>query len=1378
MRGNANCWDAAVTMATSITSSNQNEGGGLEPPSCSERLDETKISAVYESVVLISDGTAGKMCDHDEELVAKRFDDASPSTTKYGFESPASTVRGHGSGRDLLTVFMKQDSRHCDDSGGGDNDSVKCASPVEANLPLLTTNPSSCSTSSVHLGGSTDQQQLSALRIDSLPDDDHDENGGDNSFTEYRGDGKKGECSVVLVESDSPMTEDDGGESAESLRCHEPCASSCLDENEVCAIPYSDSSDVRRSDGQHDSSSVGASPTSVHAWLENAAKMLEIHLQQRRQHEAQGRKVDTPESTEHDEQCIYEESEGGEEEIVEQNLSEPPADSGFAWDLALHQMIQPKSNVRSWLDRSGSLFEDHLRKRQEHLAMESHSDSDCDNGIGEEAADDAADRVVQTESNVRSWLDSSGSLFEDHLRKRQEHLVLETHSDSVCDNGIGEESDETGNRAGQPESNVRSWLDRSGSLFEDHLRRRQGQLAIETDSDSVCDNSISEDADETEIEIVDDLDGLSVRESNDEMLATSGKFSEALHGDAGALSDPLPATSVGDWLEKSSTLLEEHLLRRQREQDQIYEAPKPEQKHLSEHNSEIGHDDSFLDKGIQDCCQSAESPASAIQPKLNSPNKSFSLLHSASQNSVCHESAVSDPNYETSCFDDNKVTPSFFCELPEQCDDPPKTFSQEQNVRDWLETSAVLLEKHFEQKEQCQDEPCCEMGLSVVTSSTKLHKVRGGSILFDQDSASADLGAPSVSDFADTPCRRANHGSLDLEVKDERINDHPKGPSPPGIFVSSHSMINCTIETMPTQVEQSKPNVREWLESRGKLLELHLQQRRTPTHSLRDDIEDGTVIEEILEDYCIETNPEAQQIDQEMLLKQQQIETRARNKAPPQNVSTWLNSTANMLDKHLEQRKQSFNVMEDREAAHAAESSDADHEDVETNDTPALNVSTWLKSTACILDKHLEQRQQSFSVLESRETEYAAEVSDTDFEEVETQEAPASNVSTWLQSTASMLDKHLEQRQQKVGALNGREADHAAETSESDLEEVETLSEPMFVDSSENSSSDSVVSSSSEHSGLKTSGTSNLRSWLASTEDVLESMLLKRPQTSVGPLHHDTDSSNDSQRSCELDSAESDGSTAQLDSLALNTSNKCRLDGEAMQKPKIVPGSKNLRAWLESTANQLERKIQQRQIDYCKSVHLDAGDEASEDEEATADDRSECPPFVPAELDSVISPALKVEEAQESEEAPSSTAPTASGNGTCSPSKGEDSVPHAIPAAPYSFSAVSVSFLAFNVKTSTAMKVFEEALRILRPGGRVYLVDYDGRTVNKLPSDWRKILTRVEQFDPIEMQVHGMQEEEIRKILSCMGRSSTKYLEQGYTMARWVGVVPLDFSLF
>ena len=82
MRGNANCWDAAITMATSITSSNQNEGGGLEPPSCSERLDETKISADYESVVLISDGTAGKMCDHDEELVAKRFDDASPSTAQ------------------------------------------------------------------------------------------------------------------------------------------------------------------------------------------------------------------------------------------------------------------------------------------------------------------------------------------------------------------------------------------------------------------------------------------------------------------------------------------------------------------------------------------------------------------------------------------------------------------------------------------------------------------------------------------------------------------------------------------------------------------------------------------------------------------------------------------------------------------------------------------------------------------------------------------------------------------------------------------------------------------------------------------------------------------------------------------------------------------------------------------------------------------------------------------------------------------------------------------------------------------------------------------------------------------------------------------------
>jgi SAM-dependent methyltransferase len=119
-----------------------------------------------------------------------------------------------------------------------------------------------------------------------------------------------------------------------------------------------------------------------------------------------------------------------------------------------------------------------------------------------------------------------------------------------------------------------------------------------------------------------------------------------------------------------------------------------------------------------------------------------------------------------------------------------------------------------------------------------------------------------------------------------------------------------------------------------------------------------------------------------------------------------------------------------------------------------------------------------------------------------------------------------------------------------------------------------------------------------------------------------------------------------------------------------------------------------------------------------------------------------------------------------------------IPAAPYSFSAVSVSFLAFNVKAATAIKVFEEALRILRPGGHVYLVDYDGRTVNKLPADWRKLLTRVDQFDPEEMQRHGMQEEEIRKILSCVGNRSTRCLDQGYSMARWVGVLPPDFSLY
>jgi SAM-dependent methyltransferase len=104
--------------------------------------------------------------------------------------------------------------------------------------------------------------------------------------------------------------------------------------------------------------------------------------------------------------------------------------------------------------------------------------------------------------------------------------------------------------------------------------------------------------------------------------------------------------------------------------------------------------------------------------------------------------------------------------------------------------------------------------------------------------------------------------------------------------------------------------------------------------------------------------------------------------------------------------------------------------------------------------------------------------------------------------------------------------------------------------------------------------------------------------------------------------------------------------------------------------------------------------------------------------------------------------------------------------------------LAPNVKASTATKVFEEALRILRPGGHVYLVDYDGRTVDKLPVAWRALLRRVDQFDPDEMQSHGMQEDEIRKILSCVGSTrSTQRLDQGYSLARWVGVLPPSFSL-
>lgn len=87
-----------------------------------------------------------------------------------------------------------------------------------------------------------------------------------------------------------------------------------------------------------------------------------------------------------------------------------------------------------------------------------------------------------------------------------------------------------------------------------------------------------------------------------------------------------------------------------------------------------------------------------------------------------------------------------------------------------------------------------------------------------------------------------------------------------------------------------------------------------------------------------------------------------------------------------------------------------------------------------------------------------------------------------------------------------------------------------------------------------------------------------------------------------------------------------------------------------------------------------------------------------------------------------------------------------LPGLNNSYKVVCVSFMEYNIATSVACKVLDESLRMLRPGGLLYVIDKGGCTVKKHPT-MRQWLSRVR--DPTVK--HLIYEIETRAILQANG---------------------------
>jgi hypothetical protein len=87
-----------------------------------------------------------------------------------------------------------------------------------------------------------------------------------------------------------------------------------------------------------------------------------------------------------------------------------------------------------------------------------------------------------------------------------------------------------------------------------------------------------------------------------------------------------------------------------------------------------------------------------------------------------------------------------------------------------------------------------------------------------------------------------------------------------------------------------------------------------------------------------------------------------------------------------------------------------------------------------------------------------------------------------------------------------------------------------------------------------------------------------------------------------------------------------------------------------------------------------------------------------------------------------------------------------LPGLNNSYKVVCVSFMEYDIATSVACKVLDESLRMLRPGGLLYVIDKGGCTVKKHPT-MRQWLSRVR--DPTVK--HLIYEIETRAILQANG---------------------------
>merc|ERR1712091_509004 len=122
--------------------------------------------------------------------------------------------------------------------------------------------------------------------------------------------------------------------------------------------------------------------------------------------------------------------------------------------------------------------------------------------------------------------------------------------------------------------------------------------------------------------------------------------------------------------------------------------------------------------------------------------------------------------------------------------------------------------------------------------------------------------------------------------------------------------------------------------------------------------------------------------------------------------------------------------------------------------------------------------------------------------------------------------------------------------------------------------------------------------------------------------------------------------------------------------------------------------------------------------------------------------------------------------------------PKHIPAISESHSSVCISFLMSDVPADVLSNVFEEAIRVLKPGGAIYVLAMDENIASKNPRI--EALTSSIQRPSVR---HGRHEIELQEILNTnkikipsFSSSSLKYEVNGGSVSRelkrWVGRKP------